>query len=464
MRSFRAALLAGSLASLLVAPAPAQTANDLLVAEYDKRRDDELLATGQRHVDLGWSIRDSGLVQQATWQFVRAVELSEGKHQGAAMVLNIVRNYGEAFWKKRRKTPSKDSLKAYDKRAAAIEREDVKGQVKLAKLAQKAKLASRTTEHWLQALRLGAKLVVTDKGASIEGESVPAELAKWLQQRIATVNGGAQRFEPAGAAAPRVADVREVANAQVVVRTDLPGDAAARLHALALAQWPLLQERLGGAPVRALGLFVFGKRADYDAYLRACGHERALGGAGLCDYGTFQTLVCAEGRSEEDVHALVLHELAHLFFFGSSPVAMPDWYAEGFAESFGGQGTFRWDGKRLGIGAAMQRHRVEAMKQAPLPLRELLAAKAETLLAADHDRAMRFYAQAWAFQRWLLAADNPWRDRFVAWEAECRGALPGVQSTGRVGDPAPAAAAFEREFGADFDAIDAAFRAWLATQ
>jgi hypothetical protein len=456
-------LPACAVAVLLALCAAAQNANDLNVAEYQKRREEELLEAGQRHVSLGWSIRDTGLIQQATWQFVRAVEVSEGKHGGAQQVLSIVRNYGEAFWRKKKKTPSKDALRSYERKAAAIERDDLEGQVKLAKLAQKAKLNGRMTEHWLAALKLGAKVVVTDKGASIEGETVPAEFGKWLQEQTTTVNGGTARFEPAGAKAPRVADVREVATAQLVVRTDLPGDAAAKLHALALAQLPLLQERLGSAPVRPLGLFVFRRRADYEEYLRACGHGAEVAASGLCDYGTFQTLVCAENRADEDLHALVLHELAHLFFFGSSPVAMPDWYAEGFAESFGGQGSFQWDGKRLSIGAAMQKHRIEAMKAAPMPLRELLAANASALLAADHQRAMVFYAEAWAFQRWLLGADNPWRERFVAWEAECRGALPGVQSTARFGDAGPAQAAFERAFGAELDAIDKAFRAWLTT-
>ena len=51
----------------------------------------------------------------------------------------------------------------------------------------------------------------------------------------------------------------------------------------------------------------------------------------------------------------MLHELSHLFWFGCAPVAMPDWYAEGFAESFGGQGTFTWDGAKLAIGGLMRR-------------------------------------------------------------------------------------------------------------
>ena len=83
----------------------AQTVTDLLARDYSKRLQAELIATGQRHVDLGWSIRNSGLIPQCTYQLVLAVELSEGKHQGASMVLNTVRTYKDAFWKKKRKKP-----------------------------------------------------------------------------------------------------------------------------------------------------------------------------------------------------------------------------------------------------------------------------------------------------------------------------------------------------------------------
>ena len=60
-------------------------------------------------------------------------------------------------------------------------------------------------------------------------------------------------------------------------------------------------------------------------------------------------------------------------FFGTAPAFLPDWYAEGFAESFGGQGTFTWDGKTLQTGGLLAKHRLAALQQAPLPLRELLA-------------------------------------------------------------------------------------------
>ena len=453
-------LLALALAARGVA---AQSPSDLLLADYKKQYDDQLAEAGMRHVQLGSWARKQGLVPQSSSQFVRAVEVAEGKCEAATTVLNLMRSYGEAFWRDAKKRPSKAILGEFARRAAQLDREDRKTHLRLAKLAQKAKQDDRYRDHLLAALRLGAELAETKSGWSVDGEAVAPQLAEWLQKQSVAVNGKERRFEPASGKVPKLPNVFEVRSEQLVVRTDLSTAQAAKLHALGTALFAPLQERLDGAPTRPLGLFVFQKRADYVAYLEACGHGGASAGAGLCDYGTFQTLVCAEGLGDPELHAIVLHELSHLFFFGASPVAMPDWFAEGFAESFGGQGTFTWDGKVLTTGGVMQPDRLAGVKKAPLALRLLLAGDPARLLAQDRERGLRFYAQCWALQRFLRTTDNPWKARFQWWEDECRGALRGVDSTAKYGNPGPAAQSFERLFGKDLDALEKAFLAWLAT-
>ena len=128
-------MLAAIAGLVFLSTCAAQTASDLLKRDYRKRLEAELVETGQRHVDLGWGIRNSGLIPQCTYQLVLAVELSEGKHRGASMVLNIVRTYKDAFWKKKRKKPRSGALKAYEKKAAALVKKDMLGQVKLARAA-----------------------------------------------------------------------------------------------------------------------------------------------------------------------------------------------------------------------------------------------------------------------------------------------------------------------------------------
>jgi hypothetical protein len=214
---------------------------------------------------------------------------------------------------------------------------------------------------------------------------------------------------------------------------------------------------------------VFAKHADYVAYLTARGMAGHAKAPGLCDYGTFQTLVAAvraDGTvlGDDELQPLVLHELSHLYFFGVAPAVMPDWYAEGFAESFGGQGTFTWDGTRLTIGGRMAAHRLATLRATPLSLRELLDVRITLLLAMDRKKGIDYYAQCWALQHFLRQPECPWRERFTAFEARCRGQALGAPEGGQQApNPVPATVEFTRQFGADLDAIDAAFRAWLAT-
>ncbi|MFT4515920.1 MAG: hypothetical protein ACI89X_004201 [Planctomycetota bacterium] len=438
----------------------AQSANDINVRAYEKRLKEELLETGQRHVDLGWGVRNSGLIPQCTYQLVLAVELSEGTHGGAKWVLNVMRTYKDAFWKKKRKKPMLGAQKSYEKKATALVKKDMKGQIKLARAAGKAKLTDKMTAHLVKAMRYGAEITFNKSGAKIEGFKIEDELAKWLSEQTVTLKNGERRFEPAGKGAPRLEGLEEVADKHLIVRTDLDAAAAKELHALGSALWAPLQKRLDGAPTRTLRLIVFAKKVDYDAYLKAIGHSGVVS-KGLCDYGTFQTLVCAEGLESGSVNALVLHELSHLFFFGSSPVAMPDWYAEGFAESFGGQGTFAWNGKVLTVGGLMRSNRLDAIQENPMTVEQVLAGNAMNLLRQDHDKAMRFYAMSWALQRFLTTGKHRWQKRFLDWEAKCRGTLLGTQSIRKFGSPGSATESFLAEFRRDMPLVEVAFQAWL---
>ncbi|MCA8952640.1 MAG: hypothetical protein KDE27_24215 [Planctomycetes bacterium] len=458
---------------LIVSAATAQSSAH--AAAYEKERRAELAEIGKRHAMYGLALRKSGLVPQATFQFVRAVELSEGNYPYANTVLGLMRGLGELFWREKRKHTSKASLLQYQKKAGRLEVDDQKSHQKLAKLAQRAELQDRVREHWLMALRLGAELEITgsgeDRKARIGGDKVDPDYLEWLAGLTIEVDGQT-RFDaggaevaarPAAAKAPQLEGFREASNDRIVVRTDLDFAVAADLAALGEALFEPLQERLEGMPVKALQLIVFARRADYEAYLTARGHGDAIAARGLCDYGGYQTLLCAEGLAPEDLHALALHELTHLYFWGSSPVAMPDFFAEGLAETFGGQGTFTWDGKTLTTGGPMRPDRVAAVKAAMLPLADLMAIDALRLIATDHDRAMLFYAQSQLLLRFLRQSDK-WSARLQWWEDECRGKLDGTQSTVRVGSSAPAQAAFQRLFGGDLAAIEREFAIWLEDQ
>jgi hypothetical protein len=164
----------------------------------------------------------------------------------------------------------------------------------------------------------------------------------------------------------------------------------------------------------------------------------------------------------------VLHELAHLFQYGVTPVVMPSWYSEGFAESFGGTGAWTWDGATLTVTGdpPPARRAALAAPEAYLPLRTLLDADALELITKDRARARSFYDESWALYRYLkTAAPKDVAAQFALWEAQCRGAALGAEAgKPESRDTAPASALFRARLGGRLDEIEKGFREWLAAK
>lgn len=453
----------------------AQSPSEAKVAEYKKRVERHYVEAAQAYVEIAWWGRKVGLVPQSTTLFLRAKEAGQGRHQMADNLVSWMEQLGDGFWKVRPKRPPRHFVVDCARKVRSADKLVRKSHLQVAKLALGVGAEADARLHCEQAIRLGAEIEVGKDGkVELDGLDLPDALGKWLQDRTVALASGGRVYESAAAAGFRVEGLSEHRDERLAVRTDLGAERAKALHALGAALLPHLEDRLDDAPARQLVLLVFGKRDSYAAYLKSLGIDSAA--AGLAEYGSFQTIVCAEGKGDAELQALVLHELSHLFFFGTAPAAMPDWYAEGFAESFGGQGTFTFDGRTLTIGGVMARHRIEALQQAPWTVGALLDGDAEELWQQDPGKALRFYTAAWAFQRFLRSPGCPWREEFARWEARCRGtvlghAVPGggaggkasaLAATPRYGDRKPAQALFRAAIGKDLDAIEKAFAAFVA--
>lgn len=101
-----------------------------------------------------------------------------------------------------------------------------------------------------------------------------------------------------------------------------------------------------------------------------------------------------------------------------------------------------------------------------MPLRTLLAGDALALLGRDRAAARNFYAQSWAFRRFLEeGAGEAVAARLERWRAVCLGSAIGADLSAPYRmDPAANQKLFLDEFDADLERVEGEFAAWLEKQ
>jgi hypothetical protein len=438
--------------------------------EFKAAKRKVLIEAGNRHAKLGTKLRDAGLVQQATREFVEAVEVSEGENAWAKKILDLMQRFDERFWKTVNKKPSKQMLASYDKWAKEVEQDVLKDRLRLAKDAAKKGLVEEAYGEYVavvrgtdEPLRFDAEGRVT-----VEGGSIPAEVSKRMKDEAISVNDALWLRDEFLARIPAVRAIFEAETATVRVRSMKSLEQAKSLVGISDALIPYLEEDLGGRPTKKLNVFVFADRKTYETYLDAAKLESFKAATGMADCGTFTTLVLSEGLGDETIEGVTLHEMSHVYQFGVTRAILPSWYCEGFAETWGGDGTFTWDGKTLRAGGKMAAFRLDPVKSREgfLPLSELLGGDALDLINKDKTKAMRFYAQSWALRTFLRGpAGKETAANFERWETFCRGASLGAEA----GKPfsrntGPAAEHFRRMVAPDLAALEKPFQEWLASQ
>ncbi|HET6204662.1 MAG TPA: hypothetical protein VFI25_17855 [Planctomycetota bacterium] len=459
-------LLVPLAALLLAVPlVPAQGRREEALREFEKRRLEFLVRSGQRHLVCGVDLRKSGLTTQAAEQILLAVEVSEGRNPGASTVLALMRDLDEKFWSKKAPKPTRAGIDAYSREGARLLRQDRKERLDLALWALAHGLGEEAHAEVRRLLLERDEPLQFDARDALllEGGRVPAELARRIRGDAIEINGRLYVRDLFLSRLPGVKEIWEKSSEELRVRSTRGAEDAEALHTLGARLLPLLEADLGARPDRRLHLAAFSDRKTYDAYLESAdlGSHKAL--AGFADNGAFVAIVCEEGLDETTLQGVALHELTHLYDFGCSRAVMPGWYAEGLAESYGGRGTFRWEEGNLEVGGNLERRRVEPLRAERLPLRELVSIDPLALWNKDREKGLRFYAESWAFLRYLRSGAGPEiAARLERFEAMCRGSAIGAE----VGAPyktdrSHAERLFERTIGTRLEDLEEGFAAWL---
>jgi hypothetical protein len=474
--SARASRRLGVVALLLASAIPSSARGDARAEanrrEFAARKTKLLIEAGTRFVEVGAWCRDAGLVKQASTEFLRAVEISDGKNHWANKVVHLMRSLDERFWKAfRNEKPSKGMLAGHEKRAKAALSAYRKDRFALARWAEKKDLEEEADGEYAGYLAdLGEPLDVDPEGRiRVEGATIPAAASKRLLARAVTINDRLHVPDEFLSLVPEVRTVHQAENAALRVRTQRSRALADDLLALASAAMPLLEDEVGGRPTRRLDAYVFEDRKVYESYLGKTSLASHTAATGVADGARNLVLVCAQGLDDAVVRGVVLHELAHLFQYGVTRAVMPSWYTEGFAESFGAAAAFTWkDGEFRRLGAEADPPAWAAVRKAGgyLPLERLLSADALDLITKERPVAHRFYAQSWAFYVWLTtAAPKDVQQAFALWETICGGKALGAEAGKAASrNSAPAAELFRARLGGRLPEIEAGFRAWLRAE
>ena len=465
----RSLLLALAIPFLALGAAAQDSRTARLHRDFMAKKRQVLLEAGQRHLELGIWCRDKGLIPQATSEFIDAVEVSEKRHPGASQVLGIMRSLGDDFWRRRRKSPSKSLLAQYAKRRTKAVKTEAKERFALARWAHRKGLPEGAAEFEFLVERRNEPLEFNGKDQVVLPEgAVPSDVSRSIRDNAIEINGALWMRDEFLSKLPdgrRDLPGRERAPARAEPNWAGPAGRSARvLHRVASDP----HEGHRRLPQDKMTLFLFKDAETYGAYLDASGRGKAKAAAGLAMSRQNTALVNGEGRSDDDIRAVALHELSHLFMYGVTRSRMPSWYSEGFAETYGGQGCFQWDGEALESRGVMADHRIEALAAGDvyIPLAELLTADALELLGSDRERALVFYAESWAFVRYLRTeAPKDVREAFATWEFVCRGKALGavIGRPTEAGDRAPAMQLFDDTFGGDLKRIEAGFQEYLST-
>lgn len=212
--------------------------------------------------------------------------------------------------------------------------------------------------------------------------------------------------------------------------------------------------------------YVFATRGDWEAYTRkTAGPDAAVylqiakGGYALRD--TFAVFYLGDNGTYSVASHEGFHQFAARHFKGRLPPFLEEGLACLFENVSWDDGRPSWDLSINASRAAALRHAIDDGRL--WPLEELISTHAGRVVGRPGEDVEAFYAQSWAFARFLLEAEEgryrPAMQRLLADTASGSGGLPGDPAGWT---PGSARKVLEAYLGTDLQEIEARYRTFLS--
>jgi hypothetical protein len=322
-------------------------------------------------------------------------------------------------------------------------------------------LTERAHQSFVDALEIvGGPYELDAAGAIVAGKagSIPVDFSKrMVGEDLVLINGGRWLRDSMLRRLQDVSEVHEAKSECCLVRTVTTEAEAKRLLSLLEQAYPAYAKEMGERrESRPLWLFVFADRKSYEEWCKASENVEQAKAAGFANSREGFAVTFAQPQVDETA----VHEAAHLYQFDVYASAMPSWYDEGMAESFGDRRSMTVvDGKLTTLIPPTKVLLAPLLRDGRLAIAfdDLLHGDATARISADDGSAANFYLGSWALFRFLRTTKDPrFANRFDEWESFALGSR-----WQRSRETEDAARLFDRLFAGVRSELEAAFLDWV---
>lgn len=420
---------------------------------------DKCYEAGSDYYKNGWR-------NEALWCFERAARILP-EFSGLERFVALLRDFDNPVWKRTRwKSPRTGVDAGFRRRKESYDQAYAQALLRIgtrhARETRDPELGERARLHFVEALEIvGGPYEVDASGRILAGRAgaIPEDSSKrLLAEDLVLINGRRWLRDSMLRRLADVSSLHEARTERCLVRTVTTQDEAKRLLDLLEQAYPAFAKALGERrTTRPLGLFVFADRAGYEEWCEASGHAAQAKAAGFANSGEGFAVTFQQPRIEETA----VHEAAHLYHFDVYSSAMPSWYEEGIAESFGDAHSMRILDGKLVTGLRPTKGALAPLLRdgrLVIALDDLLHGDATARINADDGSAAAFYLAAWALHAYLSTTSDPrFARRFDDWESFALGSR-----WSRGANQESAEQLFDRLFEPVMGALESAFTDWVA--